>query len=101
MESILYTPSITITGSTTDASNNGGGFVDVHVEYITYEMNGLADAQSRFEYKRFNKMIKDWELTLDERHTNLTYYAELNLLKNTSVTKTQMTDTMERLFKIV
>ena len=75
--------------------------IDVHVDYITSEMNGLSDAQSRFEYKRFNKMVKDWDLTLDKRHTNLKYYAELDLLKNTSVTKTQMTETMERLFQIV
>ncbi len=55
--------------------------IEIHVEYIASDWNGPADSLSRFEFKRFRKLIRKWGYSVDDNFTRLEYYPYLRNLR--------------------
>ena len=57
--------------------------IELHVDFIESEMNGLADSLSRFDFAKFLTIIDDWNLEVDRSLTRLEYYADLQIMEQT------------------
>ncbi len=55
--------------------------INLRVEYIPTEMNGLADALSRNELRRFHQIVSENGMTMDRYPKRLKYYSHLKLMR--------------------
>ncbi len=55
--------------------------IELRVHYIPSSFNGLADALSRFDAKRFHDLAHLYNVAINEKPSNLEYYPTLTLLR--------------------